>query len=154
MEVYNIALFGHRDFCAHKDIERKLSLILQELFREKDFINVHVGRDGEFGVFASSVIKRAKRTFAYENLSISLVLPYTRKDMDFFEKYYDDIIIPESVGRCHPKEAICKRNKWMIEQSNILICYVEKNSGGAYKALKYAKKLNKRIINLADGNSV
>lgn len=150
MEVYNIALFGHRDFYAHKDIERELPLILQELFKEKDFINVYVGRDGEFDIFASSVIKRAKKTFGQEKLSLSLVLPYIKKDMDFFEKYYDDIIIPESLGRCHPKEAIYKRNKWMVEQSNILICYVEKNSGGAYKALEYAKKLNKRFINLSN----
>lgn len=31
----------------------------------------------------------------------------------------------------------------MIEQSDLVIIYVERDRGGAYTALKYAKKLNK-----------
>ena len=37
----------------------------------------------------------------------------------------------------------------MTEQANLVICYVERENGGAYAALKYAKKLGKEIINLA-----
>ena len=38
----------------------------------------------------------------------------------------------------------------MIDRSEIIICYVLEKKGGAYNAMKYAKKKNKVIINLAD----
>ncbi len=150
MEVYNVTLFGHRDFYAYRNLEKDLPLILEGLFKEKEYINIFVGRDGEFDIFASSVVKRAQKIFEKEKLSLTLVLPYVKKDIDLFAKYYDDIIIPESIGRSHPKSAITKRNKWMIEKSDLLICYVEKNFGGAYNALKYAEKLGKKTINLSN----
>ena len=59
-------------------------------------------------------------------------------------------MIPECVEKVHRKGAITKRNRWMVEQADIFICYVEKEEGGAYAALEYAQKLNKQIINLAD----
>lgn len=52
-------------------------------------------------------------------------------------------------GKPHPKGAITKRNRWMVEQADLLVCYVEQDEGGAYAALKYAKKLGKKTINLA-----
>ena len=36
----------------------------------------------------------------------------------------------------------------MIEHSNLVIVYLERNKGGAYTAMKYAEKLNKKVINL------
>ena len=36
----------------------------------------------------------------------------------------------------------------MIEQSDMVIVYVEHNKGGAYNAMKYAEKLNKKVVNI------
>ncbi len=36
----------------------------------------------------------------------------------------------------------------MIEQSDLVIIYIERKEGGAYTAMKYAEKLNKKVINL------
>ena len=71
----------------------------------------------------------------------------TKKDMEDFEKYYDRVDIPISA---HPKLAITKRNEWMAEQADLILCYIERESGGAYKAVQYAKKLGKELINLAE----
>ena len=38
----------------------------------------------------------------------------------------------------------------MAEQSDLILCYIERESGGAYKAVQYAKKLGKEIVNLAN----
>lgn len=40
------------------------------------------------------------------------------------------------------------KNQWMIEQSDLVIVYIERKEGGAYTAMKYAEKLNKKVINL------
>ena len=36
-----------------------------------------------------------------------------------------------------------------IDRSDLVICYVERKSGGAYKSLRYAEKHGKTVINLA-----
>lgn len=41
---------------------------------------------------------------------------------------------------------IGKRNRWVVEQSDVMIAYVLHDSGGAYSTLKYAEKQNLRII--------
>lgn len=81
---------------------------------------------------------------------MTLVLPYPDKDMEYYDDYYDSVMIPECVHRTHPKGAITKRNRWIVEESDLVVCYVEREEGGAYTAMKYAKKLGKEIINIAD----
>ena len=41
----------------------------------------------------------------------------------------------------------------MVEQSNLVIAFVEREKGGAYEAVKYAKKLKKSIINICNISS-
>ena len=79
---------------------------------------------------------------------LTLVLPYNVKNAEYYEKYYDSVIIPENLHRAHPKAAITLKNRWMVEEADLVITYVTRNEGGAYRAMQYAKKLNKEVINL------
>ena len=38
----------------------------------------------------------------------------------------------------------------MVDRSDFVVFFVERNSGGAYQTMKYAEKQGKEIINLAD----
>jgi len=76
------------------------------------------------------------------------VLPYRLSEEEYYEKYYDDIYYPLP-RNVYFKNAIFERNKWIINNSDLLMCYVKNKTGGAYKALRYAEKQNKTIINLA-----
>lgn len=146
-DVYRVALFGHRDFCAQGRLDDTLTPLLEELLRTKPFVEIYVGRDGEFDTYAASVVKRVQGAMGKENSELNLVLPYMKKDIEDFEKYYDRVIIPISA---HPKLAITKRNEWMVENADLVLCYIERKSGGAYTAIRYAEQLNKKIINFAD----
>ena len=150
--TYRIVLFGHRDFDGHKTLDERLYPLLCDLILNNPFVEIYVGRNGEFDVFAASVVKRVQRKLGKDNNELSCVLPYHTKDTEHLEHYYDRIIIPECVVGSHPKSAITKRNRWMVEQADLFICYLERDNGGAYSAMKYAKKLNKRIINLSDSD--
>ena len=86
-----------------------------------------VGRNGEFDVYAAALVKHAQREFGKENNDITLVLPYYVSDLEYYEKYYDDIIIPETVYGSHPKRAITLKNRWMVEKADLIIVYVEVN---------------------------
>ena len=121
--------------------------LLQDLICKHKFVEIYIGRDGEFDTFAATLVKRVQRDFDdYRAIEFNLVLPYPKKDMEDFEKYYDRVDIPISA---HPKLCITKRNEWISEQADLILCYIERESGGAYKAVQYAKKLGKEIVNLA-----
>ena len=146
-DIYRIAMFGHRDFYAHRQLEERLIPLLRDLIRKKKFIEIYMGRDGEFDPYAATLVKRVQRDYDdYHAIEFNLVLPYPKKDMDAFEKYYDRLNIPISA---HPKLAITKRNEWMVEQADLILCYIERESGGAYKAVQYAQKMGKKVINFA-----
>lgn len=149
MNVYRVTLFGHRDLSKQQMIEKALYPLLRDLIQTNPYVEFYIGRNGEFDKFVASVIKRAQKAFGNENSEMTLVLPYIQKDMEYYDQYYDRIMIPDGVEKAYPKGAITKRNRWMIEQCDLLICYVEHKNGGAYAARKYAEKLGKKIINLS-----
>ena len=69
-------------------------------------------------------------------------------DIEYYEDYYDEIVIPKAIGKAHPKAAITLRNRWMVDTADLVIAYIEHEQGGAYEAVKYANTLGKRVINL------
>ena len=149
-KMYRISMFGHRNFDQHLLLDKYLTSFLRELITEKGFVEVYVGRNGEFDIYAASVVKRLQKAVGRENSEIICVLPYVYKDIDLFARYYDSVVIPECISNAFPTSAITIRNKWMVENADLVICYVEKKYGGAYNALKHAERLGKRIINLAE----
>lgn len=38
----------------------------------------------------------------------------------------------------------------MVDRADLIVCYIEHNEGGAYQTVQYAKKQDKKIINLAE----
>ena len=145
-DVYRISLFGHRSFDAHREVENKIFAELRKILQNTEQVEVYIGRNGEFDVFAASVIKRFQKSVGSEICTMTLVLPYTVRDICHYEKYYDSILIPIKE---HPKAAIDARNKWMVENTDGVLVYVENTYGGAFRAMNYAKRLNKDIINMA-----
>ena len=65
---------------------------------------------------------------------------------------YDEIIIPMELAECHYKSAIAKRNRWIIDRCSHLICFIQRDFGGAYTTYQYAKKKGLTIKNVANEN--
>ena len=153
METFTVTFFGHRYVERITNIEYNLEEIIGTLLREKEYVEFLVGRDGEFDQIVASCITRCKKKIRDDNSSMTWVLPYPTADMTKnikeYEAYYDDIEICEASSKSHPKAAITKRNRSMIDRSDLVVCYVEHESGGAYKAMKYAEKIGKSFINIA-----
>ena len=146
MNICRVSFIGHR--IIYTDIEHQLEEAVRELASTFDFVEFYVGKNGDFDTSAASAVKRIQNAFGKERISLTLVLPYNMKDESLFFDFYDEVIIPVS-PKTHFKKAITERNQWMVSNTDILIAYVNKESGGAYKALKYAEMMNKKIINLA-----
>ncbi len=148
MEIYRVAFIGHRYTENDREIEKELEEILLKLLRSHEYVEFQLGRNGDFDILAASCIRRVRKAFGGESSTMTLVLPYRVKDMADFEKYYDAIFIPEEAAKSHPKASITKRNKWLAENSDLLIAYVHRENGGAYTCLKMAEKAGIEIIRI------
>ena len=150
MDILTVSLFGNREITDLRRVDTRLKPLIEELMRGEMYVSFLIGRNGEFDEYAASIIKKTKSECGAENCEISLVLPYSVADVDYYERYYDSVIIPDKSCSVYVKAAIKARNRWMIDRSDMVIFYVERTGGGAYDAMKYAKCRNKRCINLYD----
>ncbi len=147
MNIYRVSFIGHRDIDDYREVENRLNEIIPDVLKNKDFVEFMIGRNGEFDIFAASYIKRLVKSLGYgrEKCVLILVLPYLVANIPYYEKYYDDVIIPEKIAKVHYKAAITGRNKWLVDNSDMLIAYVKRDEGGAAECLRYATKKQKRI---------
>ena len=74
MDDYTIVLLGHRDVSSYKKLERRLFSILHKLIITKPFLEIYIGRNGEFDIYAASIVKRAQKAFGSENSELTLVM--------------------------------------------------------------------------------
>ncbi len=94
-------------------------------------------------------LKKLKQSFPHIDYAVVLAyIPFKRNELDY--KYYLDTIIPDGIETTPPKYAIIKRNRWMIDNSDIVVTYVKYIVGGAAKFKELAEKKSKMVINVAD----
>ncbi len=154
MDTYTICFFGHRVINRHIDAAERLENIIEKFVKSKEYVELLVGREGDFDILVSSVICRITKKYNYGNTAHVLVLPYMRTEYrdneEGFLKYYDEVEICEKSCKAHYKSAIQIRNRDMVDRSELVVCYVENQQGGAYTTMQYALKQCKKVINVAD----
>ena len=70
-------------------------------------------------------------------------------NFEYFEEYYDEIEICQTSTKAHFKSAIQIRNREMVDRADLIVCFIDHQSGGAFHTIQYAQKQSKQIINLA-----
>ncbi len=152
MDSYTVSFLGHRTLSNGLLIEDRLQNVVAALIRTQLYIEFLVGRDGEFDLLAASTVRKCKRTIRDDNSALVWVLPYVtadfRDNIENYQSYYDEIEVCEASAGVHYRSAHQVRNKTMIDRSDLIICCIDHESGGAYQSIRYAKKLGKHIINL------
>jgi len=146
LNIYTVSFFGHRELENMSDVECRLEKVIRYLLEQKEYVDFLVGREGEFDLLTASVIRRITKEYDYGNSSLVLMLPYLksyyRDNEQNLRKYYNDIEI------CS-KAAIQIRNRYMVDRSDLVVCCIQRKSGGAYKTLRYAETQGRKIINTA-----
>ena len=104
-----------------------------------------VGSQGNFDRLAQSVLQSCKEEFPF--LRYNVVLAYL-PGFSSSEILSDPsvIIYPEGLENVPPRFAIVRRNRWMTDHSDLVICHITAPWGGAAKAVEYAEKKNKIIL--------
>ena len=153
MNIFTVSFFGHRIIERPFLIEHRLEELIHRLLREKEYVDFMVGRSGDFDQRASSAVLRIRKTMGNHNSSLILVLPYPTAEylnnQEYFEDYYSYIEVSDAASVAHRKAAYQIRNREMVDRSDLIACYIERESGGAWQTVKYAMEKGKTVINLA-----
>ena len=138
--------FGHKD--APSSIYKKLEEAVETLIVERDVDSFLVGNQGQFDSMVLSVLRKMKGK--YSQISYNVVLAYMPAEKDEWNPYeYGETMLPEGIESVHPRYAISWRNKWMVNESDMVICYITHGWGGATRYVEMAVKKEKPIISLA-----
>ena len=143
---------GHRDLFL-PDADRKIITALDSILESDDEFVFYTGGMGEFDSKCASAVRTVRHRFREKRLHLVLVLPYmtnrVNTDKNYFETEYDDVMIPIGLADIYPKAAIRKRNRWMVDRSDILLACVYRDFGGAYDTMQYALRKGVKVINLS-----
>lgn len=134
--------FGHKN--TPKEIEPTLRSTLIDLIENKNVNVFYVGNNGNFDTMVRRQLEDLSQTYP---ITYSVVLAYLPTE----KNKYDDssnTIYPEGLETVPKRFAISWRNKWMIQQSDIVVTYVTHSFGGAARFKEMAERLNKHVINL------
>lgn len=153
-QIYRVSFIGHRVVEHYQNVEKQLEKIVRDLIKTKEFVEFYIGRNGDFDIFAASVIKRLQHNLGKDNNALILVLPYPVANMEDLENYYDEVWIPDELSGVHFKSAITKRNEWFVDNSDLLVAYVTRYHGGAYDCMKKAQQKGINITRLMDSGQV
>ena len=150
-----VTFIGHSDAILSDKIKKDIRAFLASIVISEESTEFLCGGMGNFDSFAASVCGELKTI--YNGISVAYVTPYItidqQKKTDELLKsgVYDEAIYPP-IEDTPLRFAISKRNEWMIENSDLVIAFVNRSYGGAYKSLGYAIRGGKKIINFAEAD--
>lgn len=138
-----VCFIGHRDEWRCLGIDKKLEEEIEKVIK-RGYFCFYDGNKGAFDNLCLDVLLRMK--IKYPQIKIIRVLvSYTHKKENV-PGFLDEVLVAD-VEHLHFKQRITKRNEWIIDNSDIVICHITNTiRSGAYKAYCYAKKKNKEIV--------
>ncbi|MBQ8765179.1 MAG: hypothetical protein IJZ16_00060 [Clostridia bacterium] len=134
--------FGHKD--TPKEIEPTLRSTLIDLIENKNVNMFYVGNNGNFDTMVRRQLEDLSQTYP---ITYSVVLAYLPTEKNKYDNL-TNTIYPEGLETVPKRFAISWRNKWMIQQSDIVVTYVTHNFGGAAQFKEMANMKKKIVINI------
>ncbi len=142
-----VTFFGHKDAPTER-IKEKLYHCLTELIERDGAEQFYIGNQGAFDMVVIRVLRDLKSQ--YPNIKYEIVLPYLPKVETKNMDERDPTIYPAGMATVPKRFAVDRRNHWMIDQSDIIVTFVERPFGGAAKFKEIAQRKKKLIIELSE----
>lgn len=135
-----VTFCGHSEVFHPKEVRAWLYETVEQLIGQGADMFL-LGGYGAFDRIAASVVWDLKQK--YPHVQSVLVKPYLAREMD--ESQYDWTVYP-ALETIPPRYAISHRNRYMVEEADLVIAYVLHGWGGAAQTLEYAKQKRKTIV--------
>lgn len=139
-----VTFFGHKD--TPKEIEPTLRATLIDLIENHGATEFYVGNNGNFDTMVRRQLENLSQTYPITYNVVLAYLPTKKSEYDD----YTNTIYPEGLETAPKRFAISWRNKWMIEQSDVVVTYVTHTYGGAAQFKALAERQGKTLIELIE----
>ena len=148
-----IAFIGHSFVPSGAKVKERVKEEIRKNILKESHIMCYLGGYGGFDEICACACRELKKECG--RIEIIYITPYfslsDQEKIKEMERYglYDASIYPP-IENVPKRFAILKRNEWIMSNADLVIAYVDRDYGGAYKALCGAKRKKKKIINLCD----
>ena len=132
--------FGHREYYSLD--EQALMDAIEDLIC-KGVDTFYVGNQGQFDSAVYSCLKQLRKE--HPHIRVCIVLAYLPTGKNEYDDMADTMY-PEIEG--HPKFAIERRNRWMLDHADIVVTYITHSWGGAAQFAELAERMGKQIVGL------
>ena len=148
-----IAFTGHSFVSSSDRVKEMVKEQIRNNITDVKLVTCYLGGYGDFDEICARACSELKRE--YDCIKVVYVTPYISsseqakiKEMLLFGLCDASIYPP--IENVPLRFAISKRNEWMMTNADLIIAYVNRSYGGAYKSLQVAKRKKKKIINIYD----
>lgn len=147
-----ISFIGHSKAPQTSQLKEEIQKTILNYTNKKENNLFYLGGYGNFDHLCACAVKELQNT--HHNFISFFITPYfndhSKQLKNIWESgLYDHILYPP-IENTPYRFAICKRNKFMTDVSDLIIAYVKYTWGGAYTSYLYAKQKRKKLINLAE----
>lgn len=139
-----VTFFGHKD--TPKNIEPTLRTTLVDLIENHGATEFYVGNNGNFDTMVRRQLENLSQTYPITYNVVLAYLPVKKSEYDSFT----NTLLPEGIETVPKRFAISYRNKWMVEQSDVVVTYVTHSFGGASQFKAMAERQGKTVIELGE----
>ncbi len=139
-----VIFFGHKD--TPKEIEPTLRTTLVDLIENHGANVFYVGNNGSFDTMVRRQLENLSQTYPITYSVVLAYLPGKKSEHDNLT----NTILPEGIEAVPRRFAISWRNKWMVEQSDVVVTYVTHSFGGAAQFKALAERQRKTVIELSE----
>ena len=139
-----VTFFGHKD--TPKNIEPTLRTTLVDLIENHGATEFYVGNNGNFDTMVRRQLENLSQTYP---ITYNIVLAYILTKKSEYDSF-TNTLLPEGIETVPKRFAISYRNKWMVEQSDVVVTYITHGFGGAAQFKALAEKQGKTVIELSE----
>ena len=148
-----ITFAGHSFISSKNKVKEMIKEQIRNNIIDVRLVTCYIGGYGDFDEICARACRELKAE--YDNIEVVYVTPYISlseqakiKEMQRYALCDTSIYPP--IENVPLRFAILKRNEWMMTNADLVIAYVNRSYGGAYKSLQAAKRKKKKIINIYD----
>lgn len=144
------ALTGHRDLPADFDFEKLENAIVGLM--EEGVKNFYCGLARGFDLYAGAYVIKHKKKYGAKLIGC-IPCPAQDKFFSFGDKSRYECVLSgcdEKICLSDNYYAGCMqaRDRYMVDESDTVLCYLDRRSGGTWYTVNYAVRSGRRVLNL------
>ena len=144
------AFFGHRNTVVTSELEENIKRIVRDLIA-RGINEFWCCEQGNFDWICRLVMFDLKKEFRFIRVCCVCAYnpqKYSQIRQESLSKMYDELTYTAEIADGPPRFAISRRNRYIAENADVVLCHLTHRSGGAYKAIKAAKNSGAEIIKI------